>query len=72
MGNGPKANGPNAKGPIAPLLGCAIFFCSSGIVRAELRINHLQFVGSHYSYKQPMSGLYYTLLSLIDDNAAKA
>lgn len=72
MGKGPNAKGPNAMGPMALMLGCALFFGCSGIVRAELRINHLQFVGSHNSYKQPMSGVYYTLLNLLDENAAKA
>ena len=58
MGNGPKVKGPNAKGPMTLLLVRALFFCFRGIARAELRINHLQFVGSHNSYKQSMSGVY--------------
>lgn len=65
-------NGPNAKATKALLLGCALYCCCAGVGHAELRINHLQFVGSHNSYKQPMSGGYYTLLSLLDENAAKA
>ena len=48
-----------------------MFFC--GVVSADdLRINQIQFVGSHNSYKQAMSGVYRTMLGLVDADAAKS
>ena len=41
-------------------------------VQAEVRINQVQFVGSHNSYKQAMSGFYRAVLGLIDADAAKS
>lgn len=49
----------------------ALLACTSGHAN-ELRINHIQFVGSHNSYKQAMSGGYRTLLGWINEDAAKA
>jgi len=42
------------------------------IAHAQLRINQIQFVGSHNSYKQAMSEPYRTLLAWSDEDAAKA
>lgn len=39
---------------------------------AEIRINQIQFVGSHNSYKLAMSGFYQAMLNLIDSDAALA
>ena len=47
-----------------------LFTCLSGHA-SDLRINHIQFVGSHNSYKQAMSGGYRALLGLINEDAAK-
>ena len=41
-------------------------------VHAEVRINQIQFVGSHNSYKLAMPGLYQTVLGLVDADAALA
>ena len=41
-------------------------------VQADLRINQVQFVGSHNSYKQAMSGFYQVVLGLIDVDKAKS
>lgn len=41
-------------------------------VQAELRINQIQFVGSHNGYKQVMSESYRTLLACSDEDAANA
>ena len=41
-------------------------------VQADVRINQIQFVGSHNSYKQAMSGFYRAVLGLIDADAAKS
>ena len=41
-------------------------------VQADVRINQIQFVGSHNSYKQSMSGFYRAVLGLIDVDAAKS
>ena len=39
---------------------------------AEVRINQIQFVGSHNSYKLAMSGLHQTVLGLVDADDALA
>ena len=39
---------------------------------AELRINQIQFVGSHNSYKQAMSAPYRSLLGWVNEDAARA
>ena len=49
----------------------ALVSCASSHA-TDLRINHIQFVGSHNSYKQSMSGGYRALLGLIDEDVAKA
>lgn len=49
----------------------ALLTCMSGHA-SDLHINHIQFVGSHNSYKQAMSGGYRVLLGLINEEAAKA
>ena len=41
-------------------------------VQADLRINQVQFVGSHNSYKQSMSGFYRVVLGLLAVDAAKS
>ena len=38
----------------------------------QLRMNEIQFIGSHNSYKQQMPSLYFWLLRLIDGEVAKA
>ena len=38
----------------------------------QLRMNEIQFIGSHNSYKQQMPSLYFWLLRLIDGEGAKA
>ena len=43
-----------------------------GISKEQLRLNEVQFVGSHNSYKQKMPFYYFWTLRLIDSNAAKA
>ena len=48
------------------------FFASVSGHASDLHINHIQFVGSHNSYKQAMSGGYRALLGLINEEAAKA
>ena len=51
------------------LLALLLVFSST---HAEMRINQIQFVGSHNSYKLAMSGFYQTMLGLIDSDAALA
>lgn len=53
-------------------LGLAVCLVALTTAQAELRINQVQFVGSHNSYKQAMSEPYRTLLSWSDENTAKA
>jgi len=53
-------------------LGFAVCLVTLTTAQAELRINQIQFVGSHNSYKQAMSEPYRTLLAWSDEDAAKA
>ena len=39
---------------------------------AEVRVHQIQFVGKHNSYKLAMSGLYQTVLGLVDADDALA
>ena len=41
-------------------------------VQADVRINQIQFVGSHNSYKQAMSPLVFRALHLLDAKAAES
>ena len=43
-----------------------------GISKENLRLNEVQFVGSHNSYKQKMPFYYFWTLRLLDSDAAKA
>lgn len=55
---------------LASLLGAGLLCFAS--VQAGVRINQIQFVGSHNSYKQAMPAVYLGLLGLLDADAAKA
>ena len=56
------------KAPAQTVLLALLLVLSSAY--AEIRINQIQFVGSHNSYKLAMSGFFQTMLGLIDSDAA--
>jgi hypothetical protein len=53
-------------------VGLTVWLLMLTTARADLRINQIQFVGSHNSYKQTMSEPYRTLVKWFDDDIANA